>query len=55
VDPTSLEQLRRKVEAGEPLTDAELEALRSAAQGTPAASSAWKVPITWPNWVRVLM
>jgi len=35
VDPTSLEQLRRKVEAGEPLTDAELEALRSAAHGTP--------------------
>ncbi len=35
MDPTSLERLRRKVEAGEPLNDAELEALRTAAQNTP--------------------
>jgi len=35
VDPSSLERLRRKVEAGEPLSDAELESLRTAAQNTP--------------------
>ncbi|AKJ07286.1 tetratricopeptide repeat protein [Archangium gephyra] len=35
MDPTSLERLRRKVEAGEPLNDAELEVLRTAAQNTP--------------------
>ncbi|HEX5745564.1 MAG TPA: tetratricopeptide repeat protein [Archangium sp.] len=35
MDPTSLERLRRKVEAGETLSDAELEALRGAARNTP--------------------
>jgi tetratricopeptide (TPR) repeat protein len=35
VDPTSLEHLRRKVEAGETLSEPELEALRSAARDTP--------------------
>ncbi|MFY0571213.1 tetratricopeptide repeat protein [Archangium lansingense] len=35
MDPTSLERLRRRVEAGEPLSDAELEALRGAAHNTP--------------------
>ncbi|HYO58625.1 tetratricopeptide repeat protein [Archangium sp.] len=35
MDSTSLEHLRRKVEAGEPLSDAELEALRTAAGNTP--------------------
>ena len=35
MDFSSLERLRRKVEAGEPLSDAELESLRTAAQNTP--------------------
>jgi tetratricopeptide (TPR) repeat protein len=35
VDPTFLEQLRRKVEAGETLSHPELDALRSAARDTP--------------------
>ncbi len=35
MDPTSLERIRRKVEAGETLSDAELEALRSVAGNTP--------------------
>ncbi len=35
MDPTSLEHLRRKVEAGERLDDAELEALHAAAHDTP--------------------
>jgi tetratricopeptide (TPR) repeat protein len=35
VEPTSLEKIRRKVEAGEPLSDEELETLRSAARDTP--------------------
>ncbi len=35
MDSSSLERLRRKVEAGEPLSDAELESLRTAAQNTP--------------------
>ncbi|MFL5358285.1 tetratricopeptide repeat protein [Archangium sp.] len=35
MEPTFLEALRRKVEAGEPLSDAELEALSDAARDTP--------------------
>ncbi|WP_257448107.1 tetratricopeptide repeat protein [Archangium lipolyticum] len=35
MDPTSLERIRRKVEAGETLSDAELEALRTVAGNTP--------------------
>ena len=35
MDPTFLERIRRKVEAGEPLSDAELEVLRTAARNTP--------------------
>lgn len=35
MEPTYLERLRRKVEAGEPLSDVELEALRDAARDTP--------------------
>lgn len=35
MEPTSLEKIRRKVEAGEPLSDEELETLRRAAQDTP--------------------
>ncbi|WP_239014534.1 tetratricopeptide repeat protein [Archangium violaceum] len=35
MDPSSLEYIRRKVEAGEPLSDVELDVLRSAARDTP--------------------
>lgn len=35
MEPTFLEHIRRKVEAGEPLSDVELEALRDAARDTP--------------------
>jgi hypothetical protein len=38
MDLSALEQLRRKVEAGEPLTDMELELLRTAAQSVPGPS-----------------